>query len=81
MVSLHELGRDFVNMKIHMGNKNKVCEHDHHSVIPVLFILFAISFLLQYQGILAPHSIDIIWPILVGVGGMVMLIEDKCGCC
>jgi len=63
-----------------MGNKN-ICAHDHHSIIPVLVILFATSFLLQYQGVLAPHSVEIIWPILVGIGGMVKLVEDKCKCC
>ncbi len=64
-----------------MASNNKVCNHDHHSILPILVILFAISFLLQYQDVLAPGSVQIIWPILVGIGGMVMLIEDKCGCC
>jgi hypothetical protein len=61
-------------------NKN-VCNHTHHSILPVLVILFAISFLLEYQGMLAAGSVNIIWPILVGIGGMVMLVEDKCDCC
>ncbi len=64
-----------------MGKENKICSHDHHSIIPVLVILIAISFLLQYQGILAENAVNIIWPILLGIGGMVKLVEDKCNCC
>lgn len=56
------------------------CSGDHRGVIPILVILFAICFLLQYQGLLAENSVNIIWPILVGIAGLVMLIEDRCGC-
>lgn len=56
------------------------CSGEHRGVIPILVILFAIVFLLQYQGLLAENSVNIIWPILVGIGGLVMLIEDKCDC-
>lgn len=64
-----------------MNNKNGICSHDHHSILPILVILFAISFLLQYQGLLAEDSVNVIWPILVGIGGMVMLVDNKCDCC
>lgn len=63
-----------------MPNKG-VCECSHHSIIPILIILFAIAFLLDYQGFLKAGSVNVIWPILVGIGGIVKLREDKCGCC
>ncbi|MEK7390724.1 MAG: hypothetical protein AAB635_01130 [Patescibacteria group bacterium] len=64
-----------------MNNNNKNCSHVHHNIIPILVILIAVSFLLQYQGLLAENSVNIIWPILVGIGGMVMLIDSKCERC
>lgn len=60
---------------------NGTCSCSHHSIIPILVILFATSFLLSYQGILAQGSVNVIWPILVGIAGIVKLQEDKCGCC
>jgi hypothetical protein len=60
---------------------NNVCGHDHHGIIPILVILVAICFLLQNQGLLAEGSVNVIWPILVGIGGIVMLIEERCDCC
>lgn len=62
------------------GNK-KSCVCSHHSILPILVILFATSFLLKEQGLLAVESVNIFWPILVGIAGIVMLVEDKCDCC
>ncbi len=62
-------------------NSKDVCAHDHHGVIPILVVLFAICFLLKYQGLLTADAVNVIWPILVGIGGLVMLIEDRCDCC
>lgn len=58
-----------------------MCECSHHSIIPILAILFAIAFLLDYQGFLSAGSVNVIWPILVGIGGIVKLQESKCECC
>lgn len=60
---------------------NGTCGCSHHSIIPILMILFATSFLLDYQGVLAAGSVNVIWPILVGIAGIVKLEEDKCECC
>ncbi len=64
-----------------MAKNNQVCEHHHHSIVPILAILVAISFLLEAQGYLTSDAVRIIWPILLGVGGMVRLVEDRCDCC
>lgn len=58
-----------------------MCGCGHHNIVPILMILFGTSFLLQYQGILTVEAVNIIWPILVGIAGVVKLTEDKCGCC
>lgn len=66
-----------------MGNRAKgsVCECGHHNVIPILIILFATAFLLKYQGLLSADAVNVIWPILVGLGGVVKMTEHNCDCC
>lgn len=64
-----------------MKEKGGVCECGHHSIIPVLIILFATNFILGYQGFLSEESVNIIWPILVGIAGIAKLTEDRCDCC
>jgi len=64
-----------------MNEKGGMCPCVHHNIIPVLTILFATSFLLDYQGFLSVGSINVIWPILVGIAGVIKLTEDKCECC
>ncbi len=66
-------------MRIH--DKGDVCSCGHHSIIPILMILFATSFLLKFQGLLSADSVNIIWPILVGIAGVVKLTEANCDCC
>jgi len=65
------------------NNENKCsgCECGHHSVIPVLIILFATTFLLGNQGLLQADAVNIIWPILVGIAGVVKISEVRCKCC
>jgi hypothetical protein len=65
-----------------MDDKNMgVCNCGHHNIVPILIILFAISFLLENQGFLKPGAIGIIWPILVGIVGVMKLTERSCKCC
>jgi len=61
--------------------ENNTCSCTHHHIVPILTILFAVTFLLGYQGYFAADTVNIIWPILVGIGGIAKLSEDKCGCC
>lgn len=76
--------------KMGMGGENKTCMTcgkggmcgcGHHSIVPVLMILFAMSYLLEYQGILMPGSFSITWPILVGIAGISKLMAQSCKCC
>ncbi|MEK7185320.1 MAG: hypothetical protein AAB726_01730 [Patescibacteria group bacterium] len=57
------------------------CGCGHHSIVPILTILFASTFLLGYQGLLDTAAVNIIWPILVGIGGIVKITENNCECC
>ena len=66
---------------MHNQEKGGVCNCGHHSIIPILVILFATTFLLGYQGLLEAQAVNIIWPILVGIGGVVKVTEDRCDCC
>ncbi len=61
--------------------ENNTCDCSHHSIIPILTILFAVTYLLGYQGFFDAQTVNIIWPILVGIGGVSKLTEDKCACC
>ncbi len=64
-----------------MGGSGNKCECHHHSFLPILVILFAILFLLGNAGVFQPPFVGIAWPILVGLGGILMLGERKCTCC
>lgn len=61
--------------------RNKVCGCGCHHFVPVLVILFALVFLLEALGYVGNLVVSVIWPILVGLGGIALLGEDKCGCC
>lgn len=77
----------------HKGDEHQACDsHNgrllqskcncfHHSMIPVLALVLAIVFLLKSWGILSSIAVDMIWPILVGIGALTKLSEDKCKCC
>ncbi|MBX4211114.1 hypothetical protein KW783_04060 [Candidatus Parcubacteria bacterium] len=64
-----------------MAKGEKTCTCGHHTTIPVLMILFAVTFLLGNQGYLTSSAVQTIWPILVGIAGLVKLAEHHCGCC
>lgn len=68
-------------MNDNQNNTCQSCSCTHHSIIPVLIILFATTFLLGYQGIFDMMTVNIIWPILVGIGGITKLAGHNCKCC
>lgn len=63
-----------------MENK---CNCPHHKVIPLLIVLFGLTFLLGELGVLSSGAVSMIWPILVVVGGLMKLGEKAgmCKCC
>lgn len=54
--------------------RNNVCGDRHF--IPILVVLFGLLFLLQALGYVSASVVAIVWPILVGIGGIAMLNQD-----
>jgi len=65
-----------------MGMKN-TCTCKHHHVIPVLIVLFGLTFLLGNMGILTWAAVGMVWPILVIAGGIMKIMNRSgmCKCC
>ena len=61
-----------------MGKK---CGCPHHKVFSALIILFALDFFLGAIGVLTQGFVNLSWPILVGVAGLMKLSGGKCKCC
>ncbi len=62
-----------------MPGKGMTCKCPHHKAIPVLIILIGLDFLLGATGTLSWNFVDVTWPILLMIGGIVKLV--RCGCC
>ena len=58
-----------------------VCKCPHHKVVPMLVVLFALAFLGGNLGWWGMHTVDIAWPALVGLAGIMKLMEGSCKCC
>lgn len=61
--------------------KPGVCKCPHHKVMPLIIILIALAFLLKALNVLTVGTVDIIWPILLGIGGLTKLAGGNCKCC
>jgi hypothetical protein len=59
--------------------KGPTCKCPHHKVVPILVILIGLDFLAGAVGVLSWTFVDITWPILVIIGGIVKL--GGCKCC
>ncbi len=66
--------------KMMMGDKCMTCKCPHHKVIPVLVILFGLTFLLGALNVISAYAVSVIWPILVLIGGFMKLYRCKCCC-
>ena len=62
-----------------MGGKN-ACRCPHHKVMPILVILFGLTFLLGNWGTFSWGTVAMVWPILVIIAGA-MKWADKSGMC
>jgi predicted RND superfamily exporter protein len=56
------------------------CRCPHHKVVPVLIILFGLSFLLGTLGWLDASIIRFAWPTLIILIGVVKLFSGSCKC-
>ena len=66
-----------------MDNKmeGKICKCPHHSMIPLLVVVFGLVFLLGQLNIFTPVAVNIMWPIVVIIAGLTKLMGKKCQCC
>ena len=70
------------NMQNNMGGgMKKTCSCTHHKVIPVLVVLFGLTFLLGALNVFTPGFVAIVWPVIVIIGGLVKLTSKMCKCC
>lgn len=64
-----------------MMNGGKTCSCAHHSWLGIAVVVFGALFLLEALGVLTAALVAVVWPILVIVGGGIMLMGEKCKCC
>jgi hypothetical protein len=62
-----------------MQGKGMVCKCPHHKAVPWLIILIGVDFLLGAMSVLTWSFVNITWPILLIVIGIVKLA--RCNCC
>lgn len=58
-----------------------MCKCPHHKFVPALVVLFALLFLLGNLGVVNQQTVNIVWPILVGLVGLKKLGVGSCRCC
>ncbi len=67
------------------GDTKNICKGQHHKAMPVLVILFGLTFLLGAMNILSPDTVMMIWPVLVIIAGVKKLMMGMgmgmCKCC
>lgn len=59
----------------------KTCNCPHHKVLPILTIITGVDFLLGALRIFSWWFVDVTWPILLIIGGVVWMKQTSCGCC
>ncbi|MDO8523166.1 MAG: hypothetical protein Q7S12_02680 [bacterium] len=60
---------------------NNVCKCPHHKMVPVLVVLFGLTFLLGALDVLSAGTVNIAWPILVVLAGLMKMMTGACKCC
>lgn len=64
-----------------MMKEGMTCKCSHHKVGPVLIVLFGLTFLLGAFNVITASAVNVIWPIIVTVGGLMKLGAGRCKCC
>jgi len=64
----------------YMEDMKNMCKCPHHKTMPVLVILFGLTFLLGAWDVVSERFVMIVWPIIVIVAGA-MKLADKSGMC
>lgn len=69
-----------MNCGTNTGGNGKCC-CPCHKMAGVLVILFGLTFLLGALNVIGQNVVNIVWPILVMLGGLKCLCAGKCKCC
>lgn len=64
-----------------MTQQGNACKCPHHKIVPLLILLFGLDFLFGALGWLSPEFVNVSWPVLVALAGLMKLTEGKCKCC
>jgi len=65
-----------------MENMQNMCKCFHHKAMPVLVVLFGLTFLLGAWGALSLEAVNVIWPVIVILAGLFKIVEKSmCKCC
>lgn len=59
----------------------KRCACPHHLVAPLAIVVIAALFFLRAIGVLSSGVVALVWPLALGVAGLIKLGESKCTCC
>jgi len=60
--------------------KPGVCPCGHHKIMPVLIVLFGLTFFLGALNILSSNAVAITWPVIIVLAGLAKLKGGMCGC-
>ena len=56
------------------------CKCPHHKVIPILVIILGLEFLFAELNVLTWAFVNVTWPILIIIAGVVKLNSSNCNC-
>ena len=66
-------------MMDNMG-KGMTCGCPHHKMVPLLVVLFGLAFLLEALGMLNMSFVNVAWPVLVILAGLMKMFKGMCKC-
>lgn len=66
-----------------MEDTRNICACPHHKVMPILVILFGLTFLLGALGVFTADFVGTVWPVIVIAAGLMKWMEKSgmCKCC
>ena len=70
-----------MNEEMMHGSHGGMCKCPHHKVVPLLILVIAIVFLLGAFDVFSAHLVGILWPIALGIIGIMKLTSGACKCC
>lgn len=65
---------------IHMGKDGKACTCMHHHMLALLVTLFGVVFLFGDLGWIPGQMVNVIWPLILVIGGIGKMLEGRCKC-